>query len=406
MSRAPIIGITLASLISPLLASESFDQWMDDLSSNLAYSSSNGTFRGALSGTIDLEYHSFEGSPPSLIDTEDSSIFQPRTTLFFDLQSGSRLYGFVQARIDRGFDPAEQDLEMRFDEYLLRYTHWDDGRLNLQAGKFSTVTGQWFKRHISWRNPFINAPMIYDQVTLLSDRRIYPSPFPARNTADRRLSLYNPLVWGPVYATGAAASGQLAKFEWAIELKNAALTSHPDYWTLDEKDFDDNTFSARVAWRPELPWTFGLSASQGAYLGAWVEGAGNWYSDNLKQTAYIADVSYERRHFQFWSEFIYSEFELLGGVNARSTAYFLEGRYKFKPMLSGALRFNQQFFSDIVRSGVNAGPWGEEQIRLDLALTYRFSAYSQLQIEVDLRDQDTNLIAMETHFATRFTLRF
>ena len=46
------------------------------------------------------------------------------------------------------------------DEYALRWTPWDDGRLSLQAGKFANVIGNWTARHQSWENPFITAPLL------------------------------------------------------------------------------------------------------------------------------------------------------------------------------------------------------------------------------------------------------
>ena len=45
------------------------------------------------------------------------------------------------------------------DEYALRFTPWKDGRLNVQIGKAATVFGTWTGRHLSWENPFVNAPL-------------------------------------------------------------------------------------------------------------------------------------------------------------------------------------------------------------------------------------------------------
>ena len=64
---------------------------------------------------------------------------------------------------------ATTGAQVRLDEYALRVTPWDDGRFNLQVGKFSTVVGNWVQRHHSWENPFITAPLPYENLTAISD---------------------------------------------------------------------------------------------------------------------------------------------------------------------------------------------------------------------------------------------
>ena len=36
--------------------------------------------------------------------------------------------------------------------------------LNVQAGKFATVVGNWIERYDSWNNPFITAPLPYENM--------------------------------------------------------------------------------------------------------------------------------------------------------------------------------------------------------------------------------------------------
>lgn len=413
MRSAPKSPLLLAFLVSFLstvagYGEDRVDLWLDDLSDRLSFSVWNDQARGQLSGAIDLEYHSFDGAPPGLIDTYDDSTFQHRTSLFFDLQVGPALYAFAQARIDRGFDPSDGSEEARLDEYLLRYTPWEDGRFNLQIGRFSTIVGQWYKRHLSWQNPFVTAPLIYDQVALVSDIGRVSANYTA-STQQSALYDYNPIIWGPSYATGAAVSGKFKHFEWAIEAKNAALASRPYYWKLGNRDFDHPTTSARIAWRPDLRWNVGVSASKGQFLGAESRYGGvgaSWRPWDLDQTVYMLDASYEWRHFQLWLEFVRAEFEFPYDRVGRSTGYFIEGRYKLSPRTSVALRLNQQSFDDLAYWGSHGGAWGEDQIRLDMAFTWRLNAHAQLQLEFDLRDQKTKLIEMGDHFATRFTLRF
>ncbi|EDY81431.1 hypothetical protein VDG1235_1049 [Verrucomicrobiia bacterium DG1235] len=396
------------ALSQTLWSSEAFDIWMDNLRSHFAKSSADSFWRARLSGTLDLEYHSFEGSPPSLIDTTDNAHLQPRAILFLDIQAGKKIYAFGQARIDNGFDPSNGDREFRLDEYFIRYSPFGDDSLNLQAGQFATIVGQWQNRHLPWQNPLISAPLAYEQVTRITDNSSFTYDFPGTEVSDKWLYNYNPIIWGPVYATGFAASGKRSKFEWAVEIKNAALTSRPEYWTLGYDDFDFPSYSARIAWKPDLRWTVGLSASEGPYFGPWQRSTlpRAWDPSRYKQTTFVVDASFEWRHLRIWSEFLQSEFLVPGTGYVDSSSAFVEASYKLDTRISIAARLNTQRFSSLENQWGASVAWGEDQNRIDLGATLRLSAYSQLQVEVDLRDNKTGLIDMGTHFSSRFTLRF
>src|SRR6185436_15908925 len=102
---------------------------------------------------------------PGVIRADENDLFNPRLTLFLDAQLGTHVYVFAQSRVDRGYDPGYEHTEIRLDEYALRLTPWNDGRLSLQLGKFGTVVGNWSARHGAWTNAFINAPLAYEHLT-------------------------------------------------------------------------------------------------------------------------------------------------------------------------------------------------------------------------------------------------
>jgi hypothetical protein len=126
---------------------------LDRLDDALTFTAFDGSCRVRLSGLVDLEGYHVEQPPPALIETDRHSLFNPRLTLFLDAQLGQHIYIFAQSRVDRGFDPSDSQARMRADEYALRVTPWDDGRFNVQVGKFATVVGNWTYRHTSWDNP-------------------------------------------------------------------------------------------------------------------------------------------------------------------------------------------------------------------------------------------------------------
>jgi len=243
------------------------DDALDQLDSTLTISGFQDNFRARLSGTVDLEFYNFQQPAPGLINSNIDNLFNYRLTLFLDAQVGSQVYFFAQARLDRGFDPSDHGADVRLDEYALRITPWQDGRFTLQAGKFATVVGNWVPRHLPWDNPFISAPLVYENVTAIQDKYGAYSPLYfiyAPYFEDKYA--FNPVIWGPSYASGISVSGRLGRFDYAVEMKNASLSSRPESWNVTENGFEYPTFSGRLGYRPNEAWNFGLSGSEGPYF--------------------------------------------------------------------------------------------------------------------------------------------
>ncbi len=193
------------------------DDFLDRLDNTLTMSAFQNNVRARLSGTLDLEIYHFEQPAPGLIDSTIDTLFNPRLTLFLDAQIGSQIYFFAQSRLDRGFDPSDHGAQVRLDEYALRITPWDDGRFTLQAGKFATVVGNWVPRHLSWENPFINAPLVYENVTAIQDKSAPVSPlYFIYGPYYYEKYAFNPVIWGPSYASGISVSGRLGRFDYAV----------------------------------------------------------------------------------------------------------------------------------------------------------------------------------------------
>src|SRR5213596_3308342 len=227
------------------------DDFFDRLDNALTIAAFEGNLRTRLSGTIDTEFYNFQQPAPGLIDSDIDNLFNPRLTLFLDAQIGSQIYFFSQSRLDRGFDPSDHGAQVRLDEYALRVTPWDDGRSTLQVGKFATVVGNFVPRHLSWDNPFIDAPLVYENITAISDKAAPASPrdFVRSFEADAKYE-FNPVIWGPSYASGISVSGRLGRFDYAAEMRNASLSSRPESWNVTETDFDHPSFNGRVGFRP------------------------------------------------------------------------------------------------------------------------------------------------------------
>lgn len=385
------------------------DDFLDRLDAELTVTAFEDNLRARLSGTIDLEMYHFQQPAPGLINSQIDNLFNPRLTLFLDAQLGSQIYFFAQSRLDRGFDPSDRGAQIRLDEYALRFTPWDDGRFNLQAGTFATVVGNWVPRHLSWENPFINAPLIYENVTPIRDKS---APYSALDfiygPSYYKKYAFNPVIWGPSYASGISVSGRLGRFDYAAEMKNASLSSRPESWHLTQVGFEHPTFSGRAGFRPNQAWNFGLSASEGPYFRPEAErtlprgrGIGDYREFVLGQ-----DVSFAWHHLQLWAEFYEARFQVPRVGNADTFAYYIEAKYKFTPQLFGALRWNQQLFTNVNIGDGRRIRWSQDLARIDIAATYRFTTHTQLKLQYSFQQETTGPGNDNHMLAAQFTVRF
>lgn len=384
--------------------------WLDQVDEALHVESKTGWFRTDLSGTLDLEGYYVDQRPPGLIFPDDNEYFNPRLSLFLDAHFGQHFYSFVQARIDRGFDPGAKDYDTRFDEYLLRYTPFDEPWVNVQVGKFATVFGEWVNRHDSWNSPFITAPLAYENVLTITDQTVpgTPAGFLARkNVADQKAA-WLPILWGPAYTSGASVFGRIEKFDYAFDFKNASISSRPTVWDARYLNWENPTWSGRLGWRPNAAWKLGVSASYGAYLLPVAKPllpAGKSLSD-FAQTSLGYDVSWAWRNWQFWGEYVFSRFDVPNVGNADTASYFIEGKYKLSAQTFVALRWNQQFF-DPVQNGAGAEEdWDRDMWRIDASLGHRFTRHLQAKLQYSYSHQKGGQQQGEQLVALQGTVKF
>jgi len=405
----------LAAATGPLLA----DDPLDRLEDSLAASAFNDTVRARLSGTLDLEEYYRQAPAPGLILAEKDTLFNPRLSLFLDAQLGSKIYVFAVWRLDRGFDPGDEGTQSRLDECAVRITPWDDGRLNFQVGKFATVVGNWVSRHNAWENPFVTAPLPYENLTgiwdveavrsgniLLAWANLGPRPAPAGGVLDDYRSV--PIIWGPSYTSGAAVFGKAGKIVYAAELKNASLSSRPEAWNPTQTQWQQPTLGGRIGLQPDERWNFGFSASSGSYLRPSAaatmppgRGLGGYREVVLGQ-----DASFALHHWQLWAEAYEARFEIPQVGDARTFAYYAEAKLQMTPQLSGAVRWNQQLFSDIPLSDGNLARWGREIWRIDFAPGYRFTPHLQIKLQYSLQHEEATARLYGSLLAAQLAVRF
>jgi hypothetical protein len=409
--KSPLRKIILAAL---LLAAARFEtqaqEILDQLDSALHMATPRGDLNVDLSGLADLELYMIDQRPPGLLFGDTSPLFNPRLSLFLDVRWKSHWYAFLQARADRGFDPRSADRDARIDEYFVRYTPFDDSRLSLQVGKFATVVGSWVRRHDSWQNPFITAPLPYENVTAVSDKSIAPSrtAFLGRKNLPDNKFLWLPVLWGPAYTSGGSVFGATEHWDYAAEFKNASVSSRPAIWDATDLDWDSPTVSSRIGYRTDASWNFGLSASGGTYILPGAIGtlpAGTSRGD-YRQITLGHDVSYAWHHWQIWGEVFFSRFEVPYVGDADTAAYYIEAKYKFSPSLYGALRWNQQLYGDVENAAGGQEPWDNDVWRIDCAIGYRFTRHIQTKAQYSFSQQRGDLQQGEQLVAGQLTVKF
>ncbi|HVU34274.1 MAG TPA: hypothetical protein VHE61_12625 [Opitutaceae bacterium] len=413
MKTAVAIGIVLTLLAAVARGEDPLDRVDDALTWSLGPS-----VRAHVSGTADAEGYALPDPAPGVIDAVGSLLFNPRVTTFLDVQLGQSVYAFAQVRIDRGFDPSNDPLRARLDEYAVRWAIDGRGRINLQVGKFATVVGNWTERHGSWTDPFITAPLPYENLTgvwdtepphsagqLLVWSHVRPG-LPAAVTEDEKYRRL-PILWGPDYATGAAVAGDIGQFNYAFEVKNASLSSRPETWSPETTHWEYPTVSGRIGWRPDESWGIGWSASSGSFLRPEADPLipAAYRRGDYREEVLAQDVSFAWHHVQLWAEVFAARFTVPPVGDADSVAYYLEAKYKFTPQFFAAVRWNQQLFGTVPNRGIDVR-WGQDTWRWDVAPTYRFTPHLQLKLQYSLQRGNTDNDRLTHFFATQATLRF
>lgn len=398
-------------------ASRAADDFIDPVEDALAFSCLQDAVRFRVSGLLDLEAYRYQLPAPGLIYSESTSLLNPRLSLFLDGQIGREVYVFAQTRVDRGFDAGDEKLGARFDEYAVRYSVNGEAWLNLQVGKFATVVGSWVERHDSWENPFVTAPLAYESLTGVWDSRGAGSADTllqwahrrpggladgSKDDKDHRL----PVIWGPSYGSGVAVSGLVSSFQYAFEIKNAALSSRPDYWDAAHQQWQNPTFSGRVGFRPNEAWNLGLSASSGCYLAPDATVPAGSKPGDYREVVIGQDTSFAWHYFQLWTEVYWARFQIPRVGHADVLSYYAEAKYQFTPQFFGAVRWNQQLYGNVRDGAGQEVPWGDGIWRLDVAPAYRFTPHVQLKLQYSLQYEENPARRWNHILAAQATLRF
>lgn len=415
--------ILLAS--SPVCGQE----FLDAIDDRLTLASEDQAFRVDLAGLLDLELYAPDQPAMGLLNTDDDLFFNPRLTLLFDVQATDHLRGHLQMRTDRGFDPGfAPDGQTRLDEYFIEWKPLEKSWINFRLGKFATAFGAWTQRRLSWENPFITAPMAYnDMLPVTDETRVPLGGIAGRRFKEDNRDTWLPIIWGPSYATGASVFGQVGLVDYVFEVKNAALSSAPRNWDALQSGWEGTTYTGRLGLRPAPEWNLGVSYSHGPYLtdastipSTVIIGGAPFLDEGRRdynQTTLGVDASWSHGPWQIWAEAMTSRFETpnAGGIGlvgssvanraaaVRVWSGFVEVKRKLGSQWWVAARWNQSWFDDL--PGTDTG-WDNDGWRADFSIGHRFSRHLQAKLQYSLAARED--AGREGHHlvAAQITLKF
>lgn len=366
-------------------------------------SAQNWKFGGSFENTLWVA----DDIPPAFLEFDKGYLLDPRFSLSFDYQPDPRFYLHTTVRADRGFDPGTQpNGDFRLDSLILRYRPFADNTLNLQAGKFPTIVGNWVPTHHYYEDPFLLAPLPYSAITGInvnnpvnhSPQAIEARANASNPTIHRAKTNWSSIIWGPAYANGFAAFGSKGNFDYAFEFKNTSLGSSPDEWDFGQGDFGDPLIAARFGYRPDAAWAFGLSASHGPYLNAGYRG--ELGRGDFNQSLIGLDLRWSHRNWIVSGEAFFSTYDALT-EDLQTFSYYVQARYKAAPGLWFAGRFGQTLSNEITVPSGGQAPWSPELLRAEISLGWRITPelllktqYAYTDVSNDLSSPSNNLFAL------------
>jgi hypothetical protein len=269
----------------------------------------------------------------------------------------------------------------------LRIRPWAAHDFDVQVGRVPPTFGAFARRAYPSDNPLVGYPLAYQYLTSL---RADALPVSADELLRKRS-----LGWLVRYSVGdvAAAPGVplVTAFKWDTGIQAHAgvgvvsATASVTAGTVSAPRFHDDNNGRQVAGRVELRPIAGLIAGTSLARGPFVSQSAAWaatgdgHTEDLTQSAWGTDVEYSRGYYLLRFESIVSAWQLPlvstapqqatldAPLRAISTSF--EGRYKLRPGLYAAARYDRLTFSDVVASNETA-PWDAPVSRAEVGLGY------------------------------------
>ena len=295
----------------------------------------------------------------------------------------------------------------------LRIRPWTAREFDIQVGRVPPTFGAFARRTYAGDNPLIGYPLAYQYMTTMR--------------ADALAANVNELLrkrstgWLFRYSVGELAPGGgvalVSAFRWdtGVQVHGTAgivsATGSVTAGTVSNPLFHDDNGGRQLAGRVELRPVAGLiagaSLARGAFLGraaahAATGNLADGQDEAFTQTAWGADLEYSRNHYLVRFETIGSGWRLPAvgvpalpeSLGARSSA--IEGRYRLRPRLYAAARFDHLGFSDVTGTTATL-PWDAPVSRIEIGAGYSLQRNLLLKISHQYNWRDGGVLRRAAH---------
>lgn len=342
------------------------------------------TLAGSVAATFSCAHASQAGGGHCADDTgffnysdyEDSLLRLLRVDVSAAVRAGPHVTFLTEVRTMNRHHPEPYAL-------YVRVRPWRGRRFDLQAGRIPPAFGAFSRRSYPSDNFLIGFPLPYQYLTSLR-----PDALPANADELIRMrgrgwlssfSIGNPtpyagvpLVNGLRWDTGVQAHAETDTLDLAVSF-TAGTLAHP----IVRDDNAGRQVSGRAAWRPVPGFVLGVSGAHGPFAArsAAVSAGLDRDDRSLTQRAWGADIEYSRDHYLVRAETVVSDWRIPPGQSPaitdplRAVGTTIEGRYKIRPGLYGAARWDHVGFSRIEGT---AGPrtWDAPVTRVEAGVGY------------------------------------
>jgi len=295
----------------------------------------------------------------------------------------------------------------------VRIRPWTARDFDIQVGRVPPTFGAFARRTYAGDNPLIGYPLAYQYMTTMRADAL------AANVDE--LLRKRSLGWGFRYSVGEPAPGGgvplVTAFRWDTGVQVHAVkgilsgTASVTAGTVSNPLFHDDNGGRQLAGRVELRPISGLvagaSLAQGPFLGrdAARAATGDFSDDNATQytqTAWGVDLEYSRDHYLVRFETVGTDWrlpavrapELPEALGALSTS--VEGRYKLRPGLYAAARFDHLGFSEAVGTRQTL-PWDAPVTRIEAGGGYSLQRNLLLKITYQHDRRDGGILVPVAH---------
>jgi hypothetical protein len=357
--------------------------------------------RVTVSGDVSAGFGSEDLGFFNYTDYEHSALRLLRVDVMAAAKAGPHftLLGEVRSEMAVGADGAAT---IRPYAFYLRIRPWTARDFDIQVGRVPPTFGAFARRTYANDNPLIGYPLAYQYLTTLR-----PDSLPA--SADEMLQKRG-LGWRVRYSVGDPSFDLgvplVSAFRWdtgvqahatvGIVSASMAVTAG----TVSNPLFsDDNTgrqVAGRVELRPVPGLILGTSLARGPFVSQSAARAavGDGHDSDFTQTAWGGDVEYSRDHYLARIETIVSRWVIpIGPLSAVSVS--AEGRYKLRPDLYVAGRFDHLGFSELTGS-TQTLPWDAPVTRVELGAGYSIQRNLLLKASFQHDSRDGGLFLPQT----------